>query len=101
MGLFRLASGAKCEQLGPYVEDAARKDPAARELERMWHAEGLVLQVKINALRQKFAGVLDDVVGIAEITPDMLCEYWPGARVFGEKKSIKERRNDILTQDLQ
>ena len=76
----------------PYVEEAGKLANGTalediRRLINLWWAECALLETKIGATRQKFAGVLDDVVGIEEIDPAVLCEYWPGARVFG-KKSI-------------
>lgn len=84
---------AAVEQLSPYVDEAARRDSAVWELVRHWEAERLLFQVKIDALREKFAGALDDVVGIEELDPAMLREYWPGARFGGKKKSLEERQD--------
>lgn len=62
-----------------------------RCLINLWFAECALLETKIGAVRRKFAGSVDDVVGIEEMDPTMLCEYWPGTRFGGEKKSITER----------
>ncbi len=84
---------AEVEQLSPYVDEAAHRDPAVRELMRHWEAEQLLFQVKIDVLRMKFAGVLDDVVGIGELDPAMLREYRPGMRFGGKKKSLDMRQD--------
>lgn len=83
----------------PYVEEAGQLANGTaledmRQLMRLWWAECALLETKIASIRRKFVGVLDDVMGIEEIDPVMLREYWPGARVFGEKKSIEERGKD-------
>ena len=84
---------AAVEQLSPYVDEAAHRDPAVRELVRHWEAEQLLFQVKIDVLRRKFAGVLDDVVGIGELDPAMLREYRPGTRFGGKKKNLDVRQD--------
>lgn len=78
----------------PYLAEANAIDVGKGNvwlMEQVLRGQQLVLEVKIDALRRKFADVLDDVVGIDTIDPAMLCDYTPGARVFGEKKSIEER----------
>lgn len=67
-------------------------------MEQVLRGQQLVLQVKIDVLRQKFANILDDVVGIDTIDPTMLRDYTPGARVCGEKKSIEVRGQAIGLQ---
>lgn len=78
----------------PYVEEAGKlaNGTALEDIRRLislWWAECALLETKITAIRRKFTGALDDVVGIEKIDQAMLLrEYWPGTRVFGEKKSI-------------
>ena len=83
--------GGQRAMYGPYLAAAEKIDETGMVvmMDQMLQAQQLVLQVKMNALREKFAGLLDDVVGIPEADPAMLREYWPGARFGGEKKSLR------------